>query len=126
MRALGVMKIRISDMLDNASELIEESIDTDYVIDTDRVKDIVFSKINRVQKNQRKKQCAAVLIIVIGFGSITVGAKELLRSAGIISSNRDEIMQSQIGREVNEDASYNFDYIFGGFRHVLYIFKELF
>lgn len=106
------MKIRISDMLDNASELIEESIDADYVIDTDRVKDIVFSKINHVQKNHRKKQCAAVLIMVIGFGSITVGAKELLRSAGIISSNRDEIMQSQIGREVNEDASYNFDYIF--------------
>lgn len=106
------MKIRISDMLDNASELIEESIDTDYVIDTDRVKDIVFSKINHAQKNHRKKQCAAVLIIVIGFGSITVGAKELLRSAGIISSNRDEIMQSQVGHEVKEDAGYKFDYIF--------------
>ncbi len=106
------MKIRISEMLDNASELIEESIEAEYVINTDRVKEIVFSQINFVQKNHRKKRYVAVLIVMVGFGSITVGAKGLLRSAGIIGSDRGEIIQSQVGCEFDEDDNYNFDYIF--------------
>ena len=32
------MQIRISDMLDNASELIEENIEVKYTINNDRIK----------------------------------------------------------------------------------------
>lgn len=44
------MKIRISDMLDNASELIEENTEVGYAADNKRIKEIVFSKINPVKK----------------------------------------------------------------------------
>lgn len=39
------MHIRISDMLDNASELIEESNESGYSVNNDRIKKIVFSEI---------------------------------------------------------------------------------
>ena len=39
------MQIRISDMLDNASELIEESSEAGYSVNNDRIKKIVFSEI---------------------------------------------------------------------------------
>lgn len=42
---MEVMKIRISDMLDNASELIEESNEAGYSVNNDRIKKIVFSEI---------------------------------------------------------------------------------
>lgn len=40
------MQIRISDMLDNASELIEESSEAGYSVNNDRIKKIVFSEID--------------------------------------------------------------------------------
>ena len=39
------MQIRISEMLDNASELIEENSKDGYTVDNDRIKEIVFSEI---------------------------------------------------------------------------------
>lgn len=103
------MKIRISDMLDNASELIEENMEAEYAADNKRIKEIVFSKVNPVKKVHRRKQYVAVLLIFLVIGSMTVGAKELLRSAGIIGSNKDAIMQQQIGHRAEEDFAYHFN-----------------
>lgn len=97
------MKIRISDMLDNASELIEENIEAKYTTDNKRIKEIVFLKVNPVKKVHKSKRYIAVLLIFLVIGSMTVGAKELLRSAGIIGGNKDEIMQPQMGQKVEED-----------------------
>lgn len=102
------MKIRISDMLDNASELIEENAEAGYAADNKRIKEIVFSKINPAKKVHRSKRYAVVLLIFFVLGSMTVGAKELLRSAGIIGSNKKEIMQQQTGHRVEEDFAYHF------------------
>ncbi len=104
------MKIRISDMLDNASELIEKKGENEYIVNNDRIKEIVFLKISRMQRKHQKRKCAAVLIAILGVGSISVGAKELLRSAGIIGDDKDEIMQLQIGRNIEEDATHKFEY----------------
>lgn len=103
------MKIRISDMLDNASELIEGNTEAEYAADNKRIKEIVFSKINPAKKVHRSKRYVAVLFIVFVLGSMTVGAKELLRSAGIIGSNKKEIMQQQTGHRVEEDFAYHFN-----------------
>lgn len=105
------MKIRISDMFDNASELIEENAEVEYAADNKRIKEIVFSKINPVKKVHRRKRYVAVLLIFLVIGSMTVGAKGLLRSAGIIDSNKDEIMQPQVGQCVEEDFAYHFNNI---------------
>lgn len=104
------MKIRISDMLDNASELIEENLEAEYAADNKRIKEIVLSKVNHAKKVHRGKQYIAVLLMVFVIGSMTVGAKELLRSAGIMGSNKEEIMQPQTGQKSEEDFAYHFDY----------------
>ena len=106
------MKIRISDMLDNASELIEKKGEIGYVVNNDRIKEIVFSKISHIQRKHQRKKCAAVLIAVLGVGSISVGAKELLRSAGVIGDDKDEIMQLQVGIKTEEDAKHDYEYKF--------------
>ncbi len=53
------MRIRISDMLDNASELIEESSEAGYSVDNDRIKEMVFSEINcmLILNNSKKNGC---------------------------------------------------------------------
>ena len=48
------MQIRISEMLDNASELIEENIEVRYTNDNDRIKRIVFSEIKYMRRKHRK------------------------------------------------------------------------
>ena len=103
------MKIRISDMLDNASELIEENTEAGYAADNKRIKEIVFSKINPVKKVHKGKRYAVALLMFFVLGSMTVGAKELLRSARIIGSNKKEIMQQQTGHRVEEDFAYHFN-----------------
>lgn len=103
------MKIRISDMFDNASELIEENAEAEYAADNKRIKEIVFSKINPMKKVHRRKRYVAILLIFLIIGSMTVGAKGLLRSAGIIGSNKDEIMQPQMGQRAEEDFAYHFN-----------------
>lgn len=105
------MKIRISDMLDNASELIEENMEAEYAADNKGIKEIVYSRVNPVKKVHRSKRYVAALLIFLVIGSMTVGAKELLRSAGIIGSNKDEIMQPQIGHRAEEDFAYHFNNI---------------
>ncbi|MDE6312976.1 MAG: hypothetical protein K2M46_05055 [Lachnospiraceae bacterium] len=65
-----------------------------------------------MRKVHRSKRYVAVLLIFFVIGSMTVGAKELLRSAGIIGSNKDEIMQQQIGHKAEEDFAYHFNNTF--------------
>ena len=45
------MQIRISDMLDNASELIEENREVRNTTNNDRIKKIVFSEIDCTPKH---------------------------------------------------------------------------
>ena len=107
---MGAMQIRISEMLDNASELIEENSKDGYMVDNDRIKEIVFSEIKYMRRKHKKKKCAVALIAILGLGSISVGAKVLLHSAGVIDNNRKEVMQSQTARKIDEDKVYTFDY----------------
>lgn len=50
------------------------------------------------------------MIAILGFGSISIGAKALLRSAGIIGDDRNEIMQPQIAHKVDENADFKIDH----------------
>lgn len=107
---MGAMQIRISEMLDNASELIEENSKDGYMVDNDRIKEIVFSEIKYMRGKHKKKKCAVALIAILGLGSIGAGAKMLLRSAGIIGDNQNEVMQSQIAYITDEDTDNVSDY----------------
>lgn len=49
------MQIRISEMLDNASELIEENSKDGYMVDNDRIKEIVFSEIKYMRRKHKKR-----------------------------------------------------------------------
>ena len=50
------MQIRISDMLDNASELIEENREVRNTTNNDRIKKMVFSEIGCTPENIVKKK----------------------------------------------------------------------
>ena len=63
-----------------------------------------------MRRKHKKKKCAVALIAILSLGSISVGAKVLLHSAGVIDNNRKEVMQSQIARKIDEDEVYTFDY----------------
>ena len=61
---MEAMQIRISDMLDNASELIEGNGEVKNTTNNDRIKKIIFSEINymprhivkeKEERNMRKK-----------------------------------------------------------------------
>lgn len=54
------MRIRISDMLDNASELIEENIEVRYTINNDRIKRMVFSEIKHMRRKHKKQAEAGI------------------------------------------------------------------
>lgn len=103
------MQIRISEMLDNASELIEEDNKDGQMVDNDRIKKIVFSEIKNMRSKHKKRKCTVALIAIFVLGSISIGAKALLNSAGEIGNNRNEVMQSQIANKTDEDAGYTFD-----------------
>lgn len=97
------MKIKISDMLDNAAEIVEVESNYNNVIDSRKIKEIVFLRIHRSQRRRVKRQCIAVLIAVLGLSVISVGAKTLLQSAGVIGINKEDVLQSQVGINIDED-----------------------
>lgn len=97
------MKIRISDMLDNAAEVVEMECNYNNVIDSRRIKEIVFQRIHRSQRKRIREQGIAALIAVLGLSVISIGAKTLLRTAGVIGINQDDILQPQIGIKADED-----------------------
>lgn len=65
------MQVKISDMLDNASELIEENREIRYSVNNDRIKKIVFSEINYVQR-KHKKEVYGSLNAVLGQSNFKV------------------------------------------------------
>lgn len=62
---MGPVKIRISEMLDNAFELIEENTECDVLLDEDRIKEKVFQNIRKPHNKQivwRKKDMLLFLL----------------------------------------------------------------
>lgn len=101
------MKIRISEMLDNASELIEENTECDVLLDEDRIKEKVFQNIRKPHNKQivwRKKRYAAVFIAMVSISGVTVLAHSILKGAGEIRENRDEIVKEQQSQKVDESS----------------------
>lgn len=103
------MKIRISDMLDNAAEVVEMECNYNNVVDSRRVKEIVFQRIYRSQRKRIREQGVVALIAVLGLSVISIGAKTLLRSAGVIGINQEDILQPQIGIKVDEEDIYDYE-----------------
>nr|WP_297932749.1 hypothetical protein [uncultured Blautia sp.] len=97
------MKIKISDMLDNAAEIVEVESNYNNVIDSKKIKEIVFIRIHRSRKKRVKRQCIAALMAVLGLSVISAGAKTLLRSAGVIGINQEDVSQPQVGINIDED-----------------------
>ncbi|ANU44939.1 hypothetical protein ADH76_01450 [Enterocloster clostridioformis] len=97
------MKIKISDMLDNAAEIVEVESNYNNVIDSRKIKEIVFLRIHRSRRRRVKRQCIAVLIAVLGLSVISAGARTLLQSAGVIGINKEDVVQSQVGINIDED-----------------------
>ena len=97
------MKIKISDMFDNAAEIVEAESNYNNVIDSRKIKEIVFLRIHRSRRKRVKRQCIAVLIAVLGLSVISAGAKTLLQSAGVIGINKEDVLQSQVGINIDED-----------------------
>lgn len=94
-------------MLDNASELIEENIECNVLLDEDRIKERVFQNIRRTHNRQnfwRKKRYAAIFIAVLSISGITVWAYSALKGAGEIRENRGEVMKEQ--QSQGRDESY--------------------
>lgn len=100
---MGLMKIKISDMFDNAAEIVEAESNYNNVIDSRKIKEIVFLRIHRSRRKRVKRQCIAVLIAVLGLSVISAGAKTLLQSAGVIGINKEDVLQSQVGINIDED-----------------------
>lgn len=73
------MKIKISDMFDNAAEIVEAESNYNNVIDSRKIKEIVFLRIHRSRRKRVKRQCIAVLIAVLGL-SVISGRSENLTS----------------------------------------------
>lgn len=102
-RVMGLMKIKISDMFDNAAEIVEAESNYNNVIDSRKIKEIVFLRIHRSRRKRVKRQCIAVLIAVLGLSVISAGSKTLLQSAGVIGINKEDVLQSQVGINIDED-----------------------
>lgn len=74
---MGAMQIRISEMLDNASELIEENSKDGYMVDNDRIKEIVFSEIKYMRRKHKKEVCSC-LNCNSGFGKYQCWCKGVI------------------------------------------------
>lgn len=93
-------------MLDNASEIIEENLESNTVLDDSKIKEKVFQKIHKPYSNKIKwwkKKYIAVLAAVLSISGITVWAHEIFYGAGKIDENRDEIMEYQNSQVTGED-----------------------
>lgn len=94
-------------MLDNASELIEENTECNVLLDEERIKEKVFQNIRKPYNKQivwRKKRYAAVFIAMLSISGVTVLAHSILKGAGEIRENCDEIMKEQQSQKVDESS----------------------
>lgn len=97
------MKIKISDLFDNAAEIIEAENNYNNVIDSRKIKEIVFLRIRRSRRKRIRRQYIVALIAVLGLCIISIGAKKLLQPAGVIGMNQEEVLQPQVGINIDED-----------------------
>lgn len=102
------MKIKISDMLDNAAEIIETEGNYSVPVNSRRVKEIVFQRIHRSRKIGVKQRCIAGLIAILGVSAILVGAKTFFQPAGIIGTNQEDVLRPQEGITIDEDSMSNY------------------
>lgn len=100
---MGLMKIKISDMLDNAAEIVEVESNCNDVVDSRKIKEVVFLRIRGSRRKRIKRQYIVALIAVLGLCIISIGAKKLLQSAGVIRRNQEEVLQPQVGINIDED-----------------------
>lgn len=98
------MKIRISDMLDNAAEIIEKENNCSNTIDSRKIKRIVFQKIQKTQVRRTRWKAVVILAAVLGLSVLSVGAKNLLQSAGFIGKDMEDVDKPQVGIEVEESS----------------------
>lgn len=102
------MKIKISDMFDNAAEIIEAEGNYSDLVNSRSVKEIVFQRIHRSRKIGVKHRCIAGLIAVLGASVILVGAKTFFQPAGIIGTNQEDVLRPQEGITIDEDSMSNY------------------
>ena len=98
--------MRISEMMDHSSEILEHDMACDFMVDEDRIKQIVFYKIgcSRVKNGRRsKKRYAAIFVATLGIGGMTAWAHSILKSAGEINGNKNEVLESQEGISISEN-----------------------
>lgn len=97
------MKIKISDMLDNAAEIVEVESNCNNVIDSRKIKEIVFLRIHGSRRKRIRRQYIVALIAVLGLCAVSIGAKKLLQSAGVIGVNQEDVLRPQVGINIDED-----------------------
>ena len=93
-------------MMDHSSEILEHDMACDFMVDEDRIKQIVFYKIgcSRVKNGRRsKKRYAAIFVATLGIGGMTAWAHSILKSAGEINENKNEVLESQEGVSISEN-----------------------
>ena len=81
------VKFKISEMFDNSCELFENETQHKNIESEKRIKEIVFLEIGHTKAKRNRRRYIAVLAAAMGIGGITVGAHEVLKSAGEIKNN---------------------------------------
>ena len=102
------MKIKISEMLDNASEIIQGERHFEGMIESKKIKELVFRKIVESRRKKNIRRLVAVLAVVLIVCGVSVGAKSIMRSAGLIGTNSEQILTPQIGTKAEEDEGSNY------------------
>ena len=91
------VKFKISEMLDNSCELLESETQQKDIDSEKRIKEIVFLEIGHTKTKRNRRRYIAVLVAAMGLGGITVGAHEILKSAGKIKDNKEAVLENQNG-----------------------------
>lgn len=91
------VKFKISEMFDNSCELFENEMQHKNIESEKRIKEIVFLEIGHTKAKRNRRRYIAVLAAAMGIGGITVGAHEVLKSAGEIKNNEEVVLENQNG-----------------------------
>ena len=96
------VKFKISEMFDNSCELFENEMQHKNIESEKRIKEIVFLEIGHTKAKRNRRRYIAVLAAAMGIGGITVGAHEVLKSAGEIKNNEEVVLENQNGLALYE------------------------
>lgn len=89
-------------MFDNSCELFENEMQHKNIENEKRIKEIVFLEIGHTKAKRNRRRYIAVLAAAMGIGGITVGAHEVLKSAGEIKNNEEVVLENQNGLALYE------------------------